>query len=232
MGTDIHIWVEAQTDNGWMDISTRAIKQKRVDLSTILTLPTEDQQAKIFEYFAGNPENRNYMVFAYLADVRNGYGFAGCEIFNPIEPCFEGRGYPNNTSIDTDLCNHSPTHFTVDEILKHKGWEQPIKEIGCVEYGHWKEFIDSQKTDNPLSAPMTYCGSVSGGDTSITHANRFESIDPQSEDIKNIYIKGSWTVQNPLKDTNFFKWLQGEEMASLIEQYGEENLRIIVNFDS
>ena len=39
--------------------------------------------------------DRNYTLFAILAGVRNGYGFAGCYRHEPLTPIAEGRGKPD-----------------------------------------------------------------------------------------------------------------------------------------
>ena len=70
MGTDIHIAAEIFKDGRW--------RLADVDL----------------------PENRNYWAFAVLADVRNGYGFAGIDKGDPITPISEPRGLPDNMSTE------------------------------------------------------------------------------------------------------------------------------------
>jgi hypothetical protein len=45
---------------------------------------------------------RDYYLFAMLAGVRNGFGFAGCEIFEPLTPIAEPRGYPDDFQVDGD----------------------------------------------------------------------------------------------------------------------------------
>ena len=68
MGTDIHIAAEIFKGGRW--------RLADVDLS----------------------ENRNYWAFAVLADVRNGYGFAGIDKGDPITPISEPRGLPEDLS--------------------------------------------------------------------------------------------------------------------------------------
>ena len=46
---------------------------------------------------------RNYTLFAVLADVRNGYGFAGVPTHKPLEPIAEPRGLPE------DMADHDYT---------------------------------------------------------------------------------------------------------------------------
>ncbi len=68
------------------------------------------------------PDGRNYSVFAFLANVRN-HGDT------KIKPQFEGRGFPDDTSIpenDTDdfwIGDHSFTYASLNEIL-NAPWEE------------------------------------------------------------------------------------------------------------
>ena len=73
------------------------------------------------------PDDRHYLLFAFLANVRN-YGYG-------IEPQFADRGIPEDTSMprtETDdfwIGDHSFTHAYLDEILAAP-WEDENLE-GC-----------------------------------------------------------------------------------------------------
>lgn len=47
--------------------------------------------------------SRHYQLFAVLADVRNGTGFAGCKTGEPVTPIAEPRGYPEGFAEDEDI---------------------------------------------------------------------------------------------------------------------------------
>lgn len=64
MGTDIHAVFQVKKDGEWVDI------------------PSEFQ------------EHRNYGLFGWLADVRNGRGFAGVLLGQPVVPLQKARGLP------------------------------------------------------------------------------------------------------------------------------------------
>ena len=105
MGTDIHIVAEYFADGDW--------HLADVEL----------------------PEYRNYWAFAVLADVRNGYGFAGFDRGDPITPISLPRGLPDDLSQelrappdpDDDgypstqkwLGNHSFSWLTLQELLDY-----------------------------------------------------------------------------------------------------------------
>jgi len=84
--------------------------------------------------------DRDYTLFAILAGVRNGFGFAGCYRHEPLVPIAEGRGLPyfiekdeeyystdfynrwhgkydNEPEMGVYLGDHSFTYMNIDEIL-------------------------------------------------------------------------------------------------------------------
>lgn len=87
MGTDIHLYIERQIDGKWQSVE--------VDERLI-------------------PNDRNYDLFQFLADVRG-----GCS----IEPQFPDRGIPADTSLTHWLGDHGFTYAYWDEIL-HAPWDE------------------------------------------------------------------------------------------------------------
>jgi len=64
------------------------------------------------------PSKRNYWTFAILAGVRNGQGFAGCDLGDSVQPIAEPRGIPRDTSLaKDDLGYHSFSWVTLGELL-------------------------------------------------------------------------------------------------------------------
>lgn len=61
-------------------------------------------QARNNDHWVDIPHNyehgRHYYLFAMLADVRNGFGFAGVSIFEPLEPIAQPRGLPDDFQMD------------------------------------------------------------------------------------------------------------------------------------
>ena len=114
MGTDIHMLGEYKH---WM-----------TNVWTPFTLPEELQ-------------GRNYAFFAHLADVRNGFGFAGVYRHEPVKPLTSDRGFPEDmsefarawaTEQDMGLAekllpygpgDHSAGYATLRELEGHD-WEQ------------------------------------------------------------------------------------------------------------
>lgn len=81
MGTDIHIRAEKLTELGWEPIKKEL------------------------------PRYRNYQAFAVLANVRNGFGFAGMKTGDAVLPIAEPRGLPTDTSIKENEDYDSPDYF-------------------------------------------------------------------------------------------------------------------------
>ena len=251
MGTDIHLQVERYDEETqeWIDINKQALAY-RGTLNHLYDQPKEGEnkpklsqeeiQEMIFNYWDNNPESRCYMVFSLLADVRNGYGFAGTETYQPITPIDSPRGYPPKTAFsevfdeNEEWC-HSATFFSMKELLEHDGWEQDFKQVGYVAFDEWKEFVQSQLTDTPLKSPRSYCGNVAGGMVQKHPMSEFNRIDEDPSkygDTQDIFIKGKWLEKSPLKDTAFWGWLHSDTMTKLAEQYGSENIRINICFDN
>jgi hypothetical protein len=110
MGTDIHPYVEIKSTKGW-------------------------QRA-----FVSIPRYRSYVSFAILANVRNGFGFAGVPTHETLIPISAPRGLPTDTSIKNDdsnddfkiwLGDHNFSWVTLAE-LKAYNLDQPLLRQGVV----------------------------------------------------------------------------------------------------
>lgn len=86
--------------------------------------------------------DRNYLLFAILAGVRNGFGFAGSYRHEPLNPIAEGRGLPDfitdNPTEPECFCgewlgDHSQTYMTTKEILCWGGWKEHLISKGIPE---------------------------------------------------------------------------------------------------
>lgn len=98
MGCDIHIVAETKSNNGWRLAYTKI------------------------------PDDRNYWTFGILANVRNGSGFAGVDMGDPLTPISEPRGLPDDMSTETKsavehdeiwLGDHSFSWLTLRELLDY-----------------------------------------------------------------------------------------------------------------
>ena len=149
MGTDIHGVWQKKENGKWVDV------------------PSEYAQ------------DRHYLLFAWLGNVRNGFGFAGCPTHSPVVPLSDGRGLPEDfeggevhpiASLDSMdpsrrkyheegdemeiwMGDHSFSWLGADEILTA---ERPkIERTGIVD-------IETYRAWDGTTAPESWCGGISG----------------------------------------------------------------------
>lgn len=72
MGCDIHTVWQARRNGKWEDVKSNY------------------------------KENRHYLLFSWLANVRNGFGFAGISTYDPIIPIAQPRGLPADFETEDD----------------------------------------------------------------------------------------------------------------------------------
>lgn len=255
MGTDIHITVQAHLNGAWEDITEKAIPLK-AKVNKIWNkdpeysrLSEEEKREIMHQYFCYSPEGRDYSLFALLADVRNGYGFAGCEIFKPIKH-FELKGIPEGLEdevCEDGYCNsghHSYNHFTYKELVESNLWDQVLKVIGVVPLDAFLEFIQASKTDEN-AIPRNYSGDVSGRSVVKLSGAKLRLLEANGEletwleqnvdrHTQSVYVKHSWEDKTALKGSAFYSWLTSEEMEKLVYEdcSGPDDVRLIVSFDS
>lgn len=202
MGTDIHA----------------VFQKKNQELGT-----WEDFEQKLWD------EGRHYQLFAVLAGVRNGFGFAGVKLGDPVEPISEPRGFPEDFEVHsgewhgTKVCpydgeprgdwlgDHTHSWLTGKEMLDAYETLPVVTKTGCITrevYEKWDK----------VSEPEYYCGAVMGPSIKTYGASGV------GED--------EWTHR-------YVEWQQGlkEELAyffdaikQLQEEHGE--IRMVFGFDS
>lgn len=169
MGCDIHIYTEVkkegkwgaiQVPNGWKKYLEgcleRAKAENNQDNIEYYTKRIYEEPDKVYE---GIYSGRNYDLFAILANVRNGYGFAGCDTGDGFKPISLPKGLPEDLS-DTvmreaeDWDGHSHSFHTLQDLLDYD-WKKETQHRGWVEEETYKNF---KATGNPYP----YSGRVSG----------------------------------------------------------------------
>lgn len=149
MGTDIHGKFQARTTSGWEDIDSK------------------------YDW------DRNYQLFAVLAGVRNGVGFAGIPTGEAVVPISDPRGIPEDLRYDEDsidwesdhdcfwLGDHSFSWLSGEEMLQWFETAGVVKKIGVISRAQWEHRMASGETGPPSGG---WCGSVWGdGTATITH---------------------------------------------------------------
>jgi hypothetical protein len=181
--------------------------------------------------------NRHYLLFAALADVRNGYGFAGIPTGTPLTPISEPRGLPEDFFMDKSvhpisskehlpgymrnsegyyvwMGDHSQSWLTGEEML---AWiKQPFRKqiIGvlCREvYENW----DKQ------GSPEMWCGDISGAFIVKINDNQMEKMTFPNW----THIRCSWEINLNEELQYFF-----DEVQELTNKHGK--IRFVFGFDS
>lgn len=204
MGTDIHFYIEKKNkDDKW---------EKVIVPDEIL------------------PRDRDYFLFAVLAGVRNGTGFAGCEIFKIISPYFEGRGIPSDTSCqeiydedgdcDPRVGDHSQTWATLEELIGID-WDIPCLDIGYVDR---KNYELLKKGENPKES----CGDING-----YHIKKTKNLDKFEKDKSFTHVQVQWYT-SPLKKCYFRTFIEEvlPRAAGVWRKEDRKSVRVLIGFDS
>ena len=156
MGTDIHFYVEKLVGDQWVTADNWFKDEDDGQLSTYKWGPGLKIEAGPMYH------GRNYRLFAMLADVRNGRGFAGVDTGNRINPIHPPRGLPEDVcpevkaaSKNYGIDGHSHSWATVAELMKYD-WTQTATLRGWVgpkEFLRWKLG----------GLPESWSGGVGGG---------------------------------------------------------------------
>lgn len=223
MGTDIHGVFQKRANDEWIDIEHK------------------------FEH------DRDYYLFAMLAGVRNGFGFAGVETFTPLQPISEPRGYPDDFQVDEDthtlgsMAVMDPRRRGYYERYPAGGSDERPLEYWMGDHSHsWllgseilaygetlrDTFMEETgaitladyKAWDGMSRPAAYCGSVRGpGIVTVTPEELGDGA--LMADPDKVYVQVRWMVP-ALPDVQYFF----EEVARLVAEHGE--VRYVFGFDS
>lgn len=120
-------------------------------------------------------EGRNYNLFAILADVRNGRGFAGVKTGEGFRPIAAPRGLPADVSATVKARSdrwggdgHSHSWFTVAELDAYD-WRQETAHYGVVspfDYAAWKK----------EGKPRTWSAGVSGPGVEMVSHEQMDAV--------------------------------------------------------
>ena len=165
MGCDIHFYVEKKEAGKWVTADK---------WSNPYSDDHKDVDSK--DEFYGN---RNYDLFAILANVRNGYGFAGSPTGFGFVPICEPKGFPEDACEEVkELCEHcgehTPSWLTLKEILDYDWTQRTVKQcsVSAWQYFEWSRWRKGKGEE----LPEEYC-SWSSGDY-ITEAKMERLVEP------------------------------------------------------
>lgn len=176
MGTDIHAVFQVQRDGRWHDVASE------------------------WEQW------RNYELFAWLGNVRNGFGFAGVETFVPIEPLSDNRGLPLDFERcpDDDMSHPMSLEAFDPQRRKYLGNEDKLDDdrhlMWMGDHSHsWlflDEILDAEppvirhrgvvdrkwyETWDGISAPTSWSGMINGLDIIVARRieNKTRPLEPE-----------------------------------------------------
>lgn len=162
MGCDIHEYVEVRDANG-----------KWRCLSRFEPCSDDPEARRMEEFGAPISISRHYRLFAILAGVRNGRGFAGCDTGDAVTPIAEPRGLPADCDPNVrrqsdawDVDGHSHSWLSLAEILAFD-WTQRVEErsdVSAMEFVEWGRWARSRG-----EGPRSGSGNVFGH--SIEHVS-------------------------------------------------------------
>ena len=185
MGTDIHGVFQRQTADGWEDVPSK------------------------FE------ENRHYQLFAVLAGVRNGYGFAGVPTGEVVKPISEPRELPADFEVaDVWMGDHSHSWLTASEMLEWAAAAPIVLKVGIVDretYAAW----------DGKSRPTSYCGGIDGDGVVLINNTAVEKAQTPNW----THIRVEWDSDLGEELAYFF-----DEVRRLQALHGQ--VRFVFGFDS
>lgn len=214
MGTDIHGVFQRHDGSVWTDIESRYEQQ------------------------------RHYQLFAVLAGVRNGRGFAGVPTGEAVTPIAEPRGLPEDFSVigeyrdshplanldhmdprrrkyhTTDepleqwMGDHTHSWLEGDEMLTWFAAAPEVLKTGIVSREDYEAW-DSEKGFD------SYCGGISGPSVVVVNDNAVE----KEEKPNWTHIRCHWKVDLKQELAYFF-----EEVDRLRSEHGR--VRFVFGFDS
>lgn len=168
MGCDIHIMAEVKRNGKW---------EKNV--KEIFGNPWHDKDNLQWgpELVDTPPDGRNYDWFSVLANVRNGYGFAGVRTGSGFDVISEPKGVPKDASPEWlevverwSVDMHSKSWLTVDE-LESFNWDQTSDKEGVITL---KQYSELRSTPN--ARPNSWSGWAGGGNILIVNTKTADII--------------------------------------------------------
>ena len=233
MGCDIHVYTEVKKDGQW-------VSTDRWETET-----NDDGSERVYRpYESSIYSERNYDLFAILADVRNGVGFAGCDTGEGFVPISSPKGMPENASVEVknvaeswDADGHSHSWVTLAELLAYD-WTQTTTLRGYVTapvYYDWNRY--DRKNGN---GPEVTCGAFFGPNVQevpndIMDALITETIKDQKsprkaveENLGNVFTQASWQRPYYKCAAYFFSIV----IPQLLRMGAPEDVRLVFFFDN
>lgn len=248
MGTDIHMAAEVRKNGKWHLVTECVFPHYDFDYNKEKgKLEFKVSDKKTFCPY----DNRNYDLFAMLADVRNGFGFAGCVTGEHINPISKPKGYPEDMcdELRSDLGEHDDDWWDSEEYDKrphlsdeHSGSYLTLKELLAYDWtqGHCTQgYLSKEEYASSIyrgEHPNSWCGGVGG--KGVVHVSEetmrkiIEGTYPVKPD-EQYYVFCTFPSETYAKKAGEFYDLTIPALKTLIPEGGtEEDVRIVFDFDS
>ena len=224
MGTDINMIAEVRRNGVWELSTAKVFKNPWYD-------PASDKKWAMDEYVSKPDSSRNYDLFAILAGVRNGEGFAGCRIGEQFKPIAKLKGYPDDMSENDVLFGDEYSYgswLTLRELHEYD-WEQLHRKYGYVDEETYRDYIMKGKQ------PNSYSGDIWGHNIiKLTEPEMVDLINGEyPRDESKQYYTACYFA--PVTYRECASWFYNETMEGLrqlIPDGGtEDDVRIVFEFD-
>lgn len=226
MGCDIHLFVETCKDGVWRSADEWI---EEVDDDFDDEGNKVERKIKRVPYEARFYSGRNYDLFAILADVRNGYGFAGCDTGDGFVPIDSPRGLPadvtDEVSAESDrwgVDGHSHSYFTVAELEAYD-WDQRTRHRGWVTASEYADWINGGR-----GCPRSCAGDVFGRGVKKISNEEMDALLKSGAATDEVYTQVEWGESYRECCANFLDTV----LPNLKALGNPEDVRIVFFFDN
>ena len=236
MGCDIHFYVEVRKGEQWVSADE---------------WETEDDGDGVYahvDYRKSYYSGRNYDLFAILANVRNGYGFAGVVTGSGFVPIAMPKGVPADASPEVkkaaeywDADGHTHSWHTLSDLLAYD-WTQVSTHRGVIDAVTYQKWISWGRQNG--EDPDGWSGMVTGPKVEVLTEDvmntRIEAIKAAhgadnwdirkhiASEMSDVYCLAEWT--QPYYKCCLSFW--GEVIPRLLRLGKPEDVRIVFWFDN
>lgn len=237
MGCDIHMYVEKKKDGKWAAARSElfVIEDEQYDI-----VPDIPYEQMIYT-------DRNYSLFAILANVRNGFGFAGSDTGEGFVPITMPKGLPDDVSEEVKKVSdewgcdgHSHSWFTLEELLSYD-WTQITVRRGWVnglQYWDWCRY-----SRGAGESPESWCSSVGGGRVVHLTVDKMDTLIKMYTEDKQTHQEKKKAIEKYLAHTYCkIEWKQpyykcvrrflSDVIPQLIRMGKPDEVRIVFWFDN
>lgn len=240
MGCDIHFYVEKKTDQGWEMVSPpdscKFHWSEKYDYKYVQWKEIEEN-GKIF-YIKENDIKwdlgRNYDLFAQLANVRNGSGFAGCDTGDGFSPIDMPRGMPDDISEEINqeryewgVDGHSDSHLLLKELLEYPASDLNTQLRGIIPLSQYKEW---RKKDSTF--PKYWCGGTNAEVMTVQEADEFLDNNPDYKSKNSMLESKNVLVSWPASYKDCTKHFWGKIVPEMQKLGDPDRIRAVFWFDS